>query len=378
MLKLPFAALLKAFRTTACPIILSGAIIGMMPASSRAQVVPVAPYSVTTFATAPAGLSAPDSVTFSSTNIFIGYGNGGMPDGSGGAMSNAVEYDFKGNLIKTFTIVGHNDGLRFNPKTNELWALQNEDGNANLSIIDLKSGKQKIYQLGTGPQKGGYDDIDFNNKEVYVSASAPTINPNTAPAIVTLKLAGKKAVLTGILNGDASATNVTTGDTETLNLQDPDSMIVDPLGELVMTSQGDGELIIVQHPGLKCQNALLVPLTSDAGGSTIGNTQLDDTVFTTQSAGELLVADKGSNTVYKITAPYFAASAYSAVSVFSTPTANNPIESFVGQTNLTTGFVTPIVNGMSNPGGMAFIPSGVDLSKFIKASAQIPEVCPAS
>ena len=72
--------------------------------------------------------------------------------------------------------------------------------------------------------------------------------------------------MTGILDGDATATNVTTGKPETLNLQDPDSMIVDPLGELVMTSQGDGELIVVQHPGLSCQNALVVPLTSDVGG----------------------------------------------------------------------------------------------------------------
>jgi hypothetical protein len=90
----------------------------------------------------------------------------------------------------------------------------------------------------------------------------------------------------------------------------------------------------------------------------------------------LLVADKALNAVYAITTPYFAASAYSAVSVFSSPTAPNPIESFVGQTNLSTGFVTPIVTGMGNPGGMAFIPSGVNLTKFVAASAQIPEVCP--
>ena len=377
MLKGPFANHLKNYCSAACAVILSCVIISM-PASSAAQVVATAPYSVTTFAAAPMGLSAPDSVTFSSTNVFVGYGNGGMPDGSGGAMSNVVEYDFKGNLIDNFTIVGHNDGLRFNPLTNELWALQNEDGNANLSIINLKTEKQTIYQLGTGAHGGGYDDIDFNNKAIYLSASAPTINPNTAPAIVSLKLTGKKAVLTGILNGDASAINVLTGKAETLNLQDPDSMIADPLGELVMTSQGDGELIVVQYPGLKCQTALVIPLTSGLGGATIGNTQLDDTVFTTQSAGMLLVADKGLNAVYAITAPYFAASAYSAVSVFSSPSAPNPIASFVGQTNLTTGFVTPIVTGMSNPGGMAFIPAGVDLAKFVKASVQIPEVCPAS
>jgi hypothetical protein len=360
-------------------IILAGLIIALSPGSSRAQVVAVPPYTVTTFATAPTGLSAPDSITFSSTNVFVGYGNGGQPDGSDGAMSNVIEYDFKGNLIKNFNnIVGHNDGLRYNPTTKELWALQNEDGNANLVIINLKNGKQTIYQLGTGPHGGGYDDIDLNNKDIYISASAPTINPNTAPAIVSLDLKGKKPVLTSILNANATATNVTTGMPEMLNLQDPDSMIVDPLGELVLVSQGDGELVIVQYPGLKCQNTFVVPMTSEAGGPTIGNTQLDDTVFTTQSAGVLLVADKGLNAIYAITTPYFAASAYSAVSVFATPTAANPIESFVSQTNLTTGFVTPIVNGMSNPGGMAFIPSGVDLEKFVEASVNIPEVCPSN
>jgi hypothetical protein len=230
--------------------------------------------------------------------------------------------------------------------------------------------------LGTGPQNGGYDDIDFNNRAIYISASDPmNINPNTAPAIVSLRITGKKFALTPILNGNAPATNVITGSQETLNLQDPDSMIVDPLGELVMTSQGDGELIIVQHPGLPCQNAFVVPLSSEAGPGA-AETQLDDTVFTNQSAGELLVADKGTNTVYAITAPYFAAAAYSAVQVFVPANALNPTTSFVGQTNLTTGVVTPIVNGMGNPGGMAFIPSGVDLAKYIKASAAIPEVCP--
>jgi hypothetical protein len=373
---------LKNYFATACAIALSGLMVGMSPASGNAQVTALAPYTVTTFATAPSNLSAPDSITFSATNVFVGYGNEGAPDGSGGATSNIIEYDFHGNTVKTFpTIVGHNDGLRYNPITNELWALQNEDGNANLDIINLKTLKQTIYIVGptgTGPHGGGYDDLDFNNGQVYVSASAPTISPNTAPAIVSLKVTGKKTILTGILNGNATVTNVTTGSPVTLNLQDPDSMILDPQGELVMVSQGDGELIITQYPGLSCQKAFLVPLTSTDGGATIGNTQFDDTVFTTQSAGELLVADKELNAVYAITAPYLGPGAYSAVSVYETPTAVNPLESFVGQTNLTTGFVTPIVTGMEEPGGMAFIPSGVDLAKYVKSTVQIPEVCPNS
>jgi hypothetical protein len=365
----------KNYTATACMSILAGILTAMIPANSLAQPVAKRPYSVAIFATAPGGLSAPDSITFSSTNIFVGYGNGGAPDGSGGAMSNVVEYDFNGNMINNFVIVGHNDGLRYNPADHLLWALQNEDGNATLILLDPRNGQQTLYQLGTGPHGGGYDDIVFNNHAVFVSASAPTINPNTAPAIVSLKLTGGKAVLTGILNGNASAINVITGTPETLNLQDPDSMIVDPFGELVMTSQGDGELVVVRHPGRPCQDAFVVPLTSKAGGKTIGDTQLDDTVFTTTSSGRLLVADKNLNAIYTITAPYFMPAAYSAVSVFATPSAPNPIASFVGRTNLTNGFVTPIVTKMSNPGGMAFIPSGVDLGAFIHASTKIADFC---
>src|SRR5579862_187491 len=74
-----------------------GVLTLIMTGRSAAQPAAVAPYTVTTFATAPSGLSAPDSVTFSASNVFIGYGNGGAPDGSGGAMSDVVEYDFKGN-----------------------------------------------------------------------------------------------------------------------------------------------------------------------------------------------------------------------------------------------------------------------------------------
>jgi hypothetical protein len=381
VLKLLSANCPKNCSVAACLSMLLGMIAALVPANSHAQVVATPPYSVSTFATAPAGLSTPDSITFSATNVFVGYGNGGAPDGSGRAMSNIIVYDFKGNQIRNFTIVGHNDGLRFNPRSNKLWALQNEDANPTLIILNPETGEQRLYHLCkgspcTGPHGGGYDDIDFLNDHVYISASAPTLKPDSAPAIASLELNGREVILTGIINGNAEVTDVLTGGKVTLNLTDPDSMMVDPVGELVMTSQGDGELIIVQHPGLSCQNSFVVPLSSELGGTTTGDTQLDDTVYTSRSLGMLLVADKGLNAIYEITAPYFGPGAYSAVSVFSTPTSPNPIASFVGQTNLTTGFVTPIVTGMSNPGGMAFIPSDVNLANFIKASVQIPTGCP--
>jgi hypothetical protein len=339
----------------------------LRPASARAVVVaptPVAPYSLSTFAVSQNGYSKPDSITFSRTNVFVGYGNGGNPDGSGGAMSTIVKYKMDGTVVKTYTVVGHNDGLRFNRAAGDLWALQNEDGNSTLVIIEPGSGKQKTFTLGTGPHGGGYDDIVFDGNSVFISASAPTLATNTAPAIVSLKLKGKKVTLTGVLNGNASAINVTTGTAVTLNLQDPDSMIRDPFGELVLDSQSDGELVIVQHPGRRCQNVLVVPLTSTAGGPTAGNTTADDTVFADAAQGELLVADKSGDKVYAIRTPYFApGAAYTAVVATGTP-GGSTVAAFVGRTDLTTGFITPIVNGLLNPGGMAFIPAehDVDLS----------------
>jgi hypothetical protein len=335
------------------------------PAVGHAITPPTAvpPYTITPFATNPTGLSAPDSITFNATNVFVGYGNGGNPDGSGGAKSNIIEYDMTGHQVNNISITGHNDGLRIDPTTGDLWALQNEDGNSTLIIIKLKTLKQTTYTVGptgTGPHKGGYDDVVFDGKSIFFSASAPTVLPDVNPAIVSVKITGKKVNLTGVLNGTASVTDVTDGDTVALALTDPDSMILDPVGELVMTSQGDGELIIVRHPGLSCQKAFVVPLSSE-GLPLTGQTEADDTVFATQTAGRILFADKGLGAVFSITAPYFApGAAYSAIDIFSDPTGNTQIGAFIGQTNLSTGFVTPIVNNLSNPGGMAFIPAEGD------------------
>ena len=127
----------------------------------------------------------------------------------------------------------------------------------------------------------------------------------------------------------------------------------------MLDSQGDGELIIVQHPGRACQKNLLVPLTSPlADGTVPGDTTADDTVFANAARGTLLVADKDGEAVYAITAPYFApGAAYTAIVSVTTPGGSTVVGAFVGETNLTTGFVTPIVNGLVNPGGMAFIPA---------------------
>ena len=104
---------------------------------------------------------------------------------------------------------GHNDGLKINPQTGDLWALQNEDANANLLILDPSNlSTKKKYFLGTGPHGGGYDDIVFLNGTVYFSASNPQHNPNDEPAIVQFTTNDGSFTLTPVLFGNASATDI--------------------------------------------------------------------------------------------------------------------------------------------------------------------------
>ncbi|HEX4259899.1 MAG TPA: hypothetical protein VHY76_02250, partial [Acetobacteraceae bacterium] len=152
-----------------------------------AQAAPVAAtgYTVNTFATAPVGSSAPDSIAVVGGNVYVGYGNGGDPTGAGGAASTIAEYNTSGTLLGSTSVVGHNDGLRYNPGTGTLWALQNEDANANLvQIAPGTLAKSPVYNFTSSPHGGGYDDVAFSGGSAFVSASNPANNPNTAPAIV--------------------------------------------------------------------------------------------------------------------------------------------------------------------------------------------------
>src|ERR1700739_4573178 len=120
----------------------------------------VAPYTLSVFATAASGLSAPDSIAVRGKHVFVGYGDGHKPDGTDGLSSQIVEYRMDGSVVHTYTVVGHSDGLKLNPATNLLWALQNEDANANLVIINPDTQEQKLYTFPSpAPHGRGYDDV---------------------------------------------------------------------------------------------------------------------------------------------------------------------------------------------------------------------------
>jgi hypothetical protein len=314
--------------------------------AASGQVTAAAPYSFTVFASSVTGqYTKPDSIAVVDGHVFIGYGNNVAVDGTDGKSSTIVEYTMKGDVVKTYSVPGHNDGLRVNPRTKHLWSLQNEDHNPALVIIDPEEGTQRSFTFGPAPHGGGYDDMAFQGDDVFISASNPANDPNTAPAIVRAHLDDGVVNVTSVLAGNSSATDVATGGAiAALNLQDPDSMIFDPFGDIVMTSQSDAELIIVHHPGRHDQSVFHLGLTL-AGVAA----QVDDTVFATSSHGVLLVSDRDGEKVYAVTKPIF--SPYEAFTAESKS---------VGTLNLDTGVITPILTGTVSPHGMAFIGAGRD------------------
>ncbi|HEY2036118.1 MAG TPA: hypothetical protein VGG96_03820, partial [Steroidobacteraceae bacterium] len=252
-------------------------------------------------------------------------------------------------LVHTFTVHGHNDGLKVDPYSRLLWALQNEDRNPNLVIIDPESGSQREYTFGATPHGGGYDDLVFRDCKTYISASNPANNPNAEPAIVSVRVDGDMVSVAPILMGNAAAIDLPTGKSVTLNLQDPDSMTLNPLGDIVLDSQADQMLIVVTHPGTRLQQALRLPL-SYQGTNGLTPVETDDTVFVTSSQGYILFADKNLNEVFKLSRAAFSpGQAYTAAD-------GGP---FVGTLDMTSGVVTPVVTGVSGPGGMQFVDTSV-------------------
>ena len=313
-----------------------------LASSAFGQAHAVPPYSASVFAKSLLGVYfQPDSIAAVNGHIFIGYGNNVSTTGADGKSSTIVEYDPDGNVLNTYSVPGHNDGLKVDPRTKQLWAMQNEDGNPNLVIINPVTGTQKLYTFGPTPHGGGYDDIVFRGDEVYFSASNPANNPNDKPAIVRAEFHGSKISVVSVLLGTAIATDIPTQAPVALNLQDPDSMILDPLGDIVLDSQADGELIIVEKPGSSDQAVWHLGLSLN--GAPV---QIDDTVFATSAHGRILVSVRDAETIYSITKDVFSPhAAYSA-----TPTS-------VGELNMDNGKITNLVTftGMSNPHGMIFL-----------------------
>jgi hypothetical protein len=321
------------------------ALFGILAAPVFGQTA-TAPYQLSVFAGVPGnGSTAPDSIAVLGDHVFVGYGDGHDPAGTDGKNSEIIEYRMDGTIVHIYSVPGHSDGLKVDPSTHLLWALQNEDANANLVIIDPETQHQKLYTFSSAAHGGGYDDIVFRGCKIYISASNPANNPNAGPAIVSAKLEGSTVEVTPVLLGNASAIDIPTDTTIQLNLQDPDSMTLDPQGNIVLDSQGDQELIIVSNPGAPNQRVLHLPL-SYVSSTGVTPVEVDDTAFVTSTEGLVLFADKKLNTVFSLKKNAFVpGAAYTAADGAS----------FVGTIDMTTGVINPIVTGLGNPGGVVFV-----------------------
>jgi len=346
--------------------------VAVLPPPSSIGTVPSAVtaangYRVSVFAK-PAGSTKPDSIVQIGNSVYVAFGDDLNPDGtpgpSGASNVQIEQFDLSGNLLKTYQVPGHNDGLmRFDDHT--LWAMSNEDANAELVVIDLTSGTQHVYNpepaslnaSGGLPDGGGLDDMVRVNGVVYVSGSNPTVNA-TAPCPVgtstpgcpngvsvapfayalTLDPNGTTFALTPVATSSTSATDVVTNAAGMLNMTDPDSEAVSPDGTtLIVDSQQDSELALVRSPGSSPTVTYLLLTSSGAV------TAVDDTRFVPSAATFLLVVDTSANMIYRVDATYVAGTAFSAE-----PTA-------VSQLNMGSGVLTPVVSGLGAPHGMAFI-----------------------
>lgn len=314
-------------------------------ANDSLPIVALPGYQVSLFAPGTAPNINPDSVVvdMDRDSVYVGYQNHSVPDGSNHKGSVIVKYTLQGAVVQSYKIPGHCDGLRIDPATHFLWATSNEDANAVLTIINPTNGEEHTYAFPPSPHKGGFDDMAFMNGKVFVAASNPTLNSkgiNVHPAVDEIILNNGKITLKPVLMGDAKALDTTTNKYVTLNEIDPDSMSIDPQGNVVLDNQGGAELVFLHHAGTQNQKVTRVPL----------GTQVDDSAWSTTREGTLLVVDAKQNAIYAITGKFAPGTVYT-----ETPD-DSGVASFVGTINLSTGSITPVVIGFGSPTGLIFVP----------------------
>ena len=304
------------------------------------------PYQLSVFAKSANGNSQPDSIVQWRDSVLIGFGDHVAKDGSDGKSSTIVQYSLSGDVQRTFSVPGHNDGLRLVGE-DELWALQNEDANPNLVVIDLQSGQQRMFSFAPTVHGGGFDDMVVKDGQVFMTASNPPQGVNVFPALVSASLSGSAVVVEPVLNGNANATDIPTGSSVQLNLTDPDSMTIDPRGNIVLDSQADGELVFIRNPLSNSPKVGRILITKSTGGSTT----VDDTAFARGGKTFLLFTDLAGDTIYRLDSPPFGFEpgvAYSA----------SDSDGLVGTLNLDNGILTPIVTGLGSARGMLFVRAG--------------------
>jgi len=301
-------------------------------------------YNVQTFATGTGlGATSPDSVLFGDGSIWISYQNGADSTGLFGS-STVVRYSLSGAIQNTWSIPGNVDGLRVD-HSGLVWALQNNDGNSTLTVINPTTNGTTLYTYGdtyTNVPNRGFDDAQFLKGNTFLSETNPA-SPNDAIVVRLTTGLTSPLQIAGILNSRFTGTNLATGMVGSDTITDSDSLIQTPKGDLALTGEADQQIVFIHNPGQSGQSESFINLLG-TNGQTISGLP-DDTAYPTASSGYFFMADVGANTVYKISATGLApGSVYIDVG-----------DEF-GILDLSTGIVTPIFIGTS-PHGLEFISS---------------------
>ncbi len=314
------------------------------------------------FATGAAvGGTAPDSVTIGNGSVWIEYGNSVNSTGVIPGDSTIVQYSTSGAIKHVYSISGEVDGLKVDPATGMVWALQNQDANATISLINPSTGivtgplKYAVppYAYGNNPPGPGplnngraYDDVAFLGGNVYLSYTNP-VNPTDS----VLQVLNNGNNPSGTLTTTSILTAQQTGLTSSTNEPDIDSLKSTPNGGLVLTTEGDGpgccdpvgEFTLIAHPGAANQTVSNVPVTN-SGANVQG---IDDVIFPGATKGWLYVAETDSNTIDKVW-----------LSGLDPNTAIVAIGGLneVALVNPNTGDVeAPLLSGLGSPHGMDFV-----------------------
>jgi hypothetical protein len=346
-------------------------------ASARAAGAALPPISPQPFAAADATAtppqSNPDDIASLGGNVYVTYQNGVGPDGSpsttGVFQSTVVEYSSTGTVIQSWLLLGRCDGLGADPTNNRILASVNEDNNSSLYVITPGSATAAHYSYHPNPSQitkgetgpnGGTDSISVSPKgAIYLAHSNPDPGFPSTAAAYRVKLRGTTANLTPVFRVNSWATDVVTGHEVKLALTDPDSnrLIPDKApvlpGRLLQDSQGDGIVVIVNHPaslGPILQRLVLKNAETPSLQPTI-----DDMVEVT-GPGTLYVVDQGAGTVQTIDTsritPGTIVIAQPADSTTTPPTVGQ-----LGVLNPKTGVITHFSNTFSSPKGLVFVPA---------------------
>ena len=301
--------------------------------------------NIKTFGATPTGLTAPDSLTIGDGSVFVEYGNGADSTGLSGS-STIIQYDKAGQVEFTYEIAGSVDGLKYNPYTGQVWALQNQDGNTTLSLINPKTHTVTgPIQFANQSAVQGYDDVVFKGDKVFLSYTNPSANPSpaTSPTLVEL-VGGEQALQRGalitqpILTAASTGIDTVTGQTMTVPQIDPDSLKLAPNGDLIFSSGDGGVIIYVHKPGTSQQTVSFTPIQ----GVTAGSAGLDDVIKPNATSGTFYVSDASGDRVISFHVSGLNKNDYYG----SVGGAQNAF----GQIDSKTGVFTPLVSSANEPG----------------------------